>query len=300
MNEKTLLYSYRNGNYDVSLYDDGTKERTFSEEPIPVFPESMDVKVTDYCDANCRYCHESSTVKGIHSDEDFAMRLFDGIPNGTELAIGGGNPLAWEGLYYFLSKMKERNLVCNMTVNAVHIEKFKHVLFGLVEDTKIYGLGISYNRTFLKSCAEMANNNKNVVFHVIMGVNTIEDLENIINSVKNPKILLLGYKQYGRGLGYHSPVIEAELYRWFTRIHEFFSRKGLTLSFDNLAIRQLKLERFFTKQNWEKFYMGDDGKFTFFLDLVKRQYCRSSTTSERFFIDNKTIPDMFAHIRSLS
>ena len=295
----TLLYSYRNGNYDVNIYDDGTKERLFTDAPIPEFPESMDVKVTDYCDANCRYCHESSTVKGIHSDEELAVKLFDGIPNGTELAIGGGNPLAWDGIYYFLGQMTERKLICNMTVNAVHVARYIHHLESLIEDKNIYGLGLSYNKTFIDVCAQVANANKNTVFHVIMGVHTLDDVKLIIEKVKNPKILLLGYKQYGRGLAYHSPAIESQLYRWYVQIHEFFNKEGLVLSFDNLAIRQLNLRRFFTEKNWNEFYMGDDGKFTFFLDLVKKQYCRSSTTSTRFNIDTQTIRDMFAHIRSL-
>ena len=49
------IAKYKNGNYYVRLFDDGTKERfTLEDEFIPSFPESIDLKITDYCDVSER------------------------------------------------------------------------------------------------------------------------------------------------------------------------------------------------------------------------------------------------------
>ena len=43
-----LIACYQNGNYTVTLYDDGTKVKETEEEAfIPRFPDSIDLKITD-------------------------------------------------------------------------------------------------------------------------------------------------------------------------------------------------------------------------------------------------------------
>ncbi len=47
---KKLLSKYRNGNYNVAIFDDGTKIRYNNLDClVPEFPESMDVKISNYC-----------------------------------------------------------------------------------------------------------------------------------------------------------------------------------------------------------------------------------------------------------
>ena len=70
-----LLNSYKNGNCKVSIYDDGTKVREYDGEPSPVHPESMDIKITNYCSGSedqsnllCKWCHERSNLQGKHAE----------------------------------------------------------------------------------------------------------------------------------------------------------------------------------------------------------------------------------------
>lgn len=51
-----LLSKSRNGNYEIEIYDDGTKNRIHDGNPQPEYPESLDVKFSDYCDAGCKFC----------------------------------------------------------------------------------------------------------------------------------------------------------------------------------------------------------------------------------------------------
>jgi len=64
--ENEQLCSYKNGNVSVTLLKNGTKIREFNleSERKGIFPESIDIKITNYCDAGCRYCHEKSVKSG--------------------------------------------------------------------------------------------------------------------------------------------------------------------------------------------------------------------------------------------
>ena len=51
-----LLYKYKNGNYNVLIFDDGTKVRQTNESVWkPDFAENIDIKITDKCDGNCSF-----------------------------------------------------------------------------------------------------------------------------------------------------------------------------------------------------------------------------------------------------
>ena len=48
---RQLIAVYQNGNYVVKLYGDGTKEKITSEDSFRAsFPDSIDLKITNYCD----------------------------------------------------------------------------------------------------------------------------------------------------------------------------------------------------------------------------------------------------------
>lgn len=51
-----LLGQYQNGNYNVSIYDDGTKIRETNEDIfISSFPECIDLKITNKCEMLCPF-----------------------------------------------------------------------------------------------------------------------------------------------------------------------------------------------------------------------------------------------------
>ena len=101
--KKQIIAKYTNGNYKVQILSDGTKIRYTKDNAFkPEFPESIDVKITDYCDMGCAYCHELSTPKGKHANLDILLEVLKPLLPGTELAIGGGNPLFHPNLLPFL------------------------------------------------------------------------------------------------------------------------------------------------------------------------------------------------------
>lgn len=308
-----LLYEYDNGDFHIALYADGTKIRTWSKPgPIPAFPESMDLKITNRCDKNCPYCHEDSTSNGKNGNFDAAF--LKTLPAGMEIALGGGNVFEMidHGLENFLRHLKSRHIFPSLTVNQSHLASDKlygdktasdHLATWLNNDL-IYGIGISYNgdanelETIVNELQAKTDKNvkDHIVLHLIYGVHSYQDVEPLLN--KGYKALLLGYKTLRRGTDYQAKEAESikqnkdEIYR---KIHQLI--KGFNvLSFDNLAIKQLDLKRIFLKDEWNEFYMGDDGDHTMYIDLVENIFATSSTHSNRQPIEN-TIESMFQKIQ---
>lgn len=237
-------------------------------------------------------CHEKSDTKGKHGNLDRALEVLSSLPAGVELAIGGGNPLAHPDLKSFLESLKNQGLVANMTVNAQHLKKFKSELTDFVKQDLIKGLGISYAGRMTKEIEYFCDLTDNAVIHVIAGVNHLDCLTEIKDVCK--KVLVLGYKQFGKGKAFYSDEVDNKLYKWFIHLPRYFGE--LTLSFDNIAIEQLKLERFFPTEEWNKFYMGADGSHTMYLDCIEQEFAKSSTSDDRFGFQDD-IRKMFKKIK---
>jgi organic radical activating enzyme len=283
-----ILFSYLNGNTKVTLYEDGTKERVYSEKPVPEFPESIDVKITNYCDAGCSFCHEKSTIRGSHGDLEKLKEVLAPLPQGVEIAIGGGNPLSHPNLISFLEWLKEKGLVANMTINQKHIKEYQTLILSLIEKSLIRGVGVSYSSSaYLKDIGVILDHTNNLVFHMILGLNKPKDIEELNSFCKEHnkkcKVLLLGYKKFGLGIDYYlkNKKIDDNKYRWYVEIPLYFKSPNLVLSFDNLAIKRLKIRRFFTDKAWDEFYMGDDFVFSMYIDAVTQNFAPSSTSNTR-------------------
>jgi hypothetical protein len=300
-----LLHSYTNGNTHVSLYDDGTKIREFDGVPKPIHPESFDCKITNYCDGGCRWCHEKSAVTGSHADLSRLLDVIKELPAGVEIALGGGNPLSHPDLLPFLRELKARGLVANMTVNQKHFKPYAKEIRTLIEEGLIHGLGVSYSGTkYQADIAPFVSMTSNMVFHLIMGINSvyeIDDLQKFVkeNGGKACKVLVLGYKDYGNGSPHYSlnkEAIDNNKLRWFRFLSSFFKDSNLTLSFDNLAIEQLKLKRFFTEGAWNKFFMGSEGSYTCYVDAVNQQFAVCSVDPNRVSFEDSNLLTFFQSI----
>ena len=289
----TLLHTYKNGNYYVKIYSDGSKIRFTEEDDFDAsFPESIDIKITNYCDNNCPMCHERSSIDGRHAS--FDVNFFNTLSKGTELAIGGGNPLSHPNLEEFLIKMKRQGVICNITVNQHHLIKDKKLVQYLINNKLVYGVGISIiDDSNIDEIITFAKLNSNCVIHVIAGIISKEILEKLYD--KNLKILFLGYKEFGRGVSYYNNEIVNKINYIKENIKEISSH-FYVISFDNLAIAQLDMKNQLSNEEYERHYMGDDGKFTMYIDLVNQKFAKNSISNVRYdLLDN--IIDMFKIVK---
>ncbi len=289
------LYEYQNGNTKVTILEDGTKIREYEDVPLIEHPESLDIKISNQCHWGCQYCHENSTANGEHADLKVLLDKLKDLPAGVELAIGGGCPLLHPDLMPFLHELRDRGLIANITVNQQSVKKYYSLLVGLIENDLVKGVGISIvNNDYddIKKLMELTNN---IVFHVIAGVNLVNIIKELNQIAEYSKILILGYKTFGRGVKYKSKEVDDNIQDWYKHLAEHIGNTHL--SFDNLAIEQLNVKRFFTEKGWSRFYMGDDGVYSCYFNAVEMYFMKNSTSSDKFYVsDGYNLLSFFSEI----
>lgn len=296
---------YKNGNYNVYIdLDNGTKIRKNDEDCfIPDTVESMDIKLTNRCNGACQYCHEGSTINGKHGDI-LSPSFLDKLHPYTELALGGGNILEHPDIDEFLKRCKERNHICNITVNQKHfIESFDRIK-NWVDNKLVYGVGISYTEPSY-DLIELTKTIPNAVIHVIAGIVEMSELNFLARN--DLKILILGYKQVRRGEQLYNSLhatIDRRISNLAYYLKNMIDEKWFSvISFDNLAIKQLNVRKLFTDEKWDEFYMGDDGQdgqqtsASMFVDMVERKFARNSCApeNERYELLG-TVEEMYAYL----
>lgn len=293
-----LLGMYRNGNFRTTILSDGTKIReTEDNEFKPAFAENMDIKICNFCDMGCPFCHEGSTTDGKFGDI-LNEKFINTLHPYQEVAIGGGDATSHPDLIQFLQKLKDRKVIVNMTVNQIHFEKKQELIRKLVNEKFIYGLGVSLANPTEKFI-ELIKKYPNAVIHVINGVLKPSDVEALENN--NLKMLILGYKLLRRGDDFYSEDHENIVVKqnWLYENLADIIEKFKVVSFDNLAIDQLNVRRLMSDDEWNEFYMGDDGNFTYYIDMVERKFARSSTASfDKRYDLLDSVDDMFKKIVS--
>ena len=255
------------------------------------FPESFDFKLTNKCSSGCKFCHESSTKDSMNTfiKEFLESTLYNSIHPFTEMAIGGGNIFEdEEDLNLLLETNKTKNIISNITVSQTqslfNYEKIRH----LISRQLIKGIGISINPVHGK----IPNFGDNMVLHVINGMMD----ESYVPLIENQKILILGFKNFGRGIQYLSDnsLSISENQQWMVENLKRLSGICKSISFDCLAIKQLDPQKVLgiTCNDWNLWYNGDDEtppdrlgnlkSSSMYIDWPNKEISRSSTSFKRF------------------
>jgi len=277
--ELELPITYINGDYQVKIDKNGTKTRTYFDELHPKFPETIDLNISNYCEHNCSFCYISASKEGKHGDLN--LPIFSQIRKGTEVAI---NFAKHPDLFDFLIRMRERKVIVNMTVNQKDLND--DFFIRVMKSGLITGLGISVSS--LNNPYEF--DHKHIVYHVIVGITPVSIIKQLVNENKN--VLILGYKSKGRGINLTVQYDELK-----ESIGEILQSKK-AVSFDNLAIEQLNIKDIIPFEIWEKYYMGEEGSFSLYIDSVTKTFSLSSTETESFKL-YYTIEECFREVQKL-
>ena len=247
------------------------------------------------------------SIKKIENEDLYDITLDSGshiFPiNGYVLThnCGGGNVLEHPDLIPFLQKLQDKKVITNITLNQIHFENNIELLKMLSDKRLIYGIGVSLvnpTQDFIIKVKDF----KNAVIHVINGIFSEYDYEALKG--QGLKILILGYKNLRRGSDYFS-IHNEDIFnnsKWLENNMNEMINKFLVISFDNLAIDQLHIKdrwKEFSDKEWDEFYAGDDGGFTYYIDMVERKFARSSTAAfdKRYdLLDN--VDEMFKVIQN--
>ncbi len=322
------IANYKNGCVDVTIYDDGTKIREWDDEKYGIepeleFPESCDIKITNFCEGSfynhgtwtvCEFCHEGSSPSGKHGNLEKLSDMIErsNLPEGIEFAIGGGNPLTTPGIEKFLEIEKSRNHIINITMNYNHISpngKYRQQTIDYLKRGLIKGLGVSvmdYNLENFLNDKKLQDVSSNIVIHIIEGINSFYNVkEKLFNcNWKHPKVLILGKKNFGR-YGMLSEdkkaIDDKQTNIWKENILDFLKKFNGVTSFDNLALERLDVLSKLPKEIVDTQYMGKDGvSGNGYLDIVNWRYGVSSTAVTRYDIENKTFREIYKHLYQLT
>lgn len=289
---------YKNGNSIVIIdLNDGTKERITIEDEFNLdFPESLDICCTTMCvGANCEFCYANCGPYGKHANP-LEFKFIDTLRPYTEAALQF-NDLTSPYMVPFLEKLKEKRVIANITVNQIHFEQKENVIADLVDRGLVKGIGVSLRKA-TPEFVQRVKKYPNAVIHTINGILTPDDLE--VMRDNDLKLLILGYKDLGRGISYkeNNDLIVKLRQRYLYDVLDTLPNCFKVVSFDNLAIEQLKPQRFLSKEKWDEIYMGDEGTASMYVDLVTGKFGVSSLCKEdgmHPLLDN--IDDMFAVVK---
>lgn len=318
-----ILGNYINGNHSVTIFEDGTKvkstghweefhegtKRWIEDDQDHFtydFPENFDIKITDWCDGACPYCHENSTVNGKHGNLREIEPVFRSLHAGTEAAIGGGLANAHPDFEWMLKVLKEQGVIANLTINQRHLKRYRDQLLRLIKEELVHGIGISLtdssNVEDMKLIDEMGNN---VVIHVIAGIFSEKDLD----FVRGRKILVLGYKDLRRGhtlLEKQSEDIKKNI-QWLIAYLPQLKKDCKCISFDCLGLEQVdpKTVLNISESDFNTLFQGSDTDVfdkdgnitccTMYIDVPNMKVARMSTAAldKRFdFTGKENIADL--------
>jgi hypothetical protein len=289
---------YKNGNADIIIKSDGTREIEYEDELNLEFPLNIDIRTNSKCSfglnpktgkAFCSFCHESASTNGSECDYDELKNKLIGLPKGIELAVGGNS--ITPNLMEFCKWATNQGYIVNLTVNQGHIATYQNKLDELIENRFIKGLGISYRRSLEKdNVPERFKKYEHTVLHVIAG---IDDINDILNNTSYRKVLILGEKNFGLNFGKVDLNTRSHK-EWLWWIHKMFGVFNV-VSFDNLALQQLNIKRFFTDDNWEVF---NQSEHSFYIDAVNKILAPSSRSSDKTKWDGITLKEYFKKLQN--
>lgn len=191
------------------------------KEPIPEFPELIDLNITDKCMNGCEFCFRGCTEQGKHADIGFLLNVLNdcGTPsksghNRVEFSIGGGDILLYPELPKLLEHIHDLGHIANITISAkdiVRLFKQKKIMKAIKD--YVYGVGVSMTsvedvselkKLYDKVCGKFSGQKSLcLVAHVIPEYLGVEKTKEIMDAIGKNKmfvpILMLGYKENGRG-----------------------------------------------------------------------------------------------------
>jgi hypothetical protein len=176
-------------------------------------PELVDVKITDYCGYGCDFCYMGSTKEGQHAPLARLEGIFDQLANmGVfEVAIGGGEPAHHPDFAKIIRAATARGLTFNFTAFGLDWLKNDEIISALRETNGI-GVGVSIHssrdvkkieraRTMLRDQSIWG---VQMIGQTVVGATPMPTIEKTLDACveAHQPILLLGFKETGRGVGY--------------------------------------------------------------------------------------------------
>lgn len=188
-------------------------------------PHLVDIKLTDYCNFNCLWCYQGSTIKGKHAPLDKITQVIDSLSELEifQIAFGGGETTQHPEFSNIIKYTSKKHIVPNFTTFSLEWTKREDFqdIYNTIGD---FAYSIS-NSSKLSSLVKFREEQKNLNYYISKGSAQIvmgiplgknepkEDFEYFLLKCANYniRVTLLGYKTDGRG----SEVCPVDYSDWF-------------------------------------------------------------------------------------
>jgi hypothetical protein len=204
----------QDGEYLVIYNKDTGNKIRMSDDAAPPYvkastPELVDLKITDYCEAGCNFCYQSSTKSGKHAPFKQIEKTLDMLREMDvfEVAIGGGEPTEHPEFGAILKAVETRNMTANFTTLSNQWLSNPGIVKAVQQHAKAIGVSCSSAKglTLVDEINAVVNPRtwktvKVMAQHVVGAVPLWVTAEFISAAfAKEIPVLLLGYKEVGFG-----------------------------------------------------------------------------------------------------
>lgn len=247
------------------------------------YPELVDVKITDWCDAGCQFCYQSSTEAGKHADMTVVKKVIDILAKMEvfEAAIGGGEPTSHPEFAKILEQFARAGIKPNFTTLSRKWLSDPKIVESVTQH--VGGIGVScLSAKGLGLVDEIKNAVTNqwgggpkVMAQHVLGSVPLWVTAEFLNAAfeAGHPVLLLGYKEVGFGKTYerHDGGDVALFLK--TGVHKFDGKASLSV---DTALVDRYPELVQALGAVEAQVSSPEGKFSCYVDAVDRKIGASS------------------------
>lgn len=247
-------------------------------------PELIDIKITDYCPFNCKFCYQSSTIQGKHCNSWDIYNLAQdlAILKVFEVAIGGGEPTLHPQFEEILRYFREAGIVPNFTTKNLHWLRDPKKWINYLKYCGAFAYSPSDKNDIreLSTLLEYNGIEKNRAnIHLVIGTMDKYVFEQMINTCGDEglSVTLLGYKRHGFGQN-----VDPIPYHWWIEIiktrYEAHSY-GPNVSVDTVLAKEYE-QQILEADVPRWLFDTEDGKFSCYIDAVANKIGPSSYCDE--------------------
>jgi len=247
-------------------------------------PCLVDLKITDYCSYNCKYCYQGSSTKGNHASLEYIKEVLNSLAKMEvfEIAIGGGEPTEHPEFKTILKMAKDRHITPNFTTrNLKYLVANSEYLSDYIGK-----VAVSCNnlKEVTNTYSELLECGIRYCVQLTMGTIKRGEFKKILDfcSMKGVDLSLLGFKTLERGSNYD--IIDYSW--WLSDIRELKSR-WLNISIDTSLANEYKDEIKALKDIDMIYISFEEGAFSCYIDCVDKKMCKSSYHNEFVGMDYK-------------
>lgn len=311
MADKYEIGSYKNGNYTVTLFSDGSRSRkTEGSAFIPSFAETIELKISNKYDGEHQWFSSSKSdsprdAKIMENDIEPLPKYLKSIRPFTEVTIDGGY-LDHPEILALLVYLRRKRAVTKIIVGQDYFYSKNHLkyhrLLGWQQRGLMSNLGVILIDSEDTESLDKLKDFPNSTIIADVGMFSGIDLDNLEGRDLN--LLIRGYRVSDNNREFSEKNMQEFEYNraWLVKTIDSEAIPAFKrISFDDLALLQLGIEdtRFTTKdKDNNNLYFGNDGEFSLYIDMVSGEFSSSAYSKERYKIgEDMTSDKMFREIR---